>query len=276
MIRDLQDICGLPLSVDAAGRLCFGSDVVVEETRQRLLSELAPVVLEPQTCEHSREPVYTMFNGVYRRADAHRIAGSGLRYELTLIPPRLIGRELIKTHGHVHNAPPGSRVTYAEVCEVLLGTAHFFFQTLDPEGPDASMAFYIEAGPGQKVVIAPDLDHLTINAGNGPLLFADVVATGIQGVYERYRMTRGAAYYEVRDGETTTFIPNPRYRRVPPLQRMEPHRFPELGLIPDRPLYQAFVEQCSDWTFLREPDRFAAAFPDLATLSPVRVQISDS
>lgn len=266
-MHDLSTISGLPLWLDDEGRLHFGADVVVTETRERLLEELTHVALASDICQGCQDSVYTMFNGVYRRSDAERIVDSGLRYELTLIPPRMIGRELIKTHGHLHNAPPGGNITYAEICEVLVGTAHFFFQTLDPEEPAATHAFFIEAGPGDKVIIPPDLDHLTINASAGPLLFSDVVALGIQGVYDRYQKSGGAAYLEVRDDQTPVFITNPRYRRVPPLQRLTAHNYPAFDLTPNRPLYQAFIEQRGDWGFLREPERFRAAFPDLAAFA---------
>ncbi len=75
---------------------------------------------------------------------------------------------------------------YAEVCEVLAGTAHFLFQTLDVAGPDATMAFYVEAQAGDKVLVPPGFDHCTINPGPEPLLFSDVIALGVTGIYDRF------------------------------------------------------------------------------------------
>ncbi len=261
---DLSRIAGLPLSLNENGLLAFGPDVVVDEHKERSLGALAPVVLEPDVCRGSQEIAYYMYNGVYRRTDAARLAGLPLRYELTLIPPRRIGREFIKTFGHIHSLEPKSGLPWAEVCEVVLGTAHFLFQTLDPAGPSADRAFYVEAIAGQKIIIPPGVDHLTINPAPEPLLFSDVIALGVSGDYGRYRASRGAVYLEIDDGGKPCFIPNPAYRRVPPLRRLELRDYSTLALTTDEPLYTAFVRtRGENWGFLTDPSLFRSAFPDL-------------
>ena len=260
---DLSSVSGLPMALDDAGQLVLGPGVVVEETKARQLDELAQVAMDPKTCRGSDEVAYYMYNGVYLKSDAARLAGVPLRYELTLIPPRRIGREFVKTLGHRHCPEPRSGLDYAEVCEVLAGTAHFIFQTLDVAGPDASAAFYVEARAGDKVLVPPGLDHCTINPGPGPLLFSDVIALGVTGIYDRFKATRGAAYLEV-DEDGARFIPNPTYRGVPPLQRLEPAEYPSLRLTRAEPLYTAFVHSKGEgWTFLTNPALFWPTFPDL-------------
>jgi glucose-6-phosphate isomerase len=271
---DLETLSGLPLKLDGAGQLSFGLDVVVEETKARLLDELTPVAMEPETCRGSREVAYTMYNGVYRQRDAARLAGVPMRYELTLFPALRMGREFVKTLGHLHAAEPKSGIDYPEVCEVLAGTAHFFFQTLDPDGPSASAAFYVEVGPGEKLVIPPGFDHLTINPGPGPLLFSDVIALGVSGIYDRFKAAFGAAYFEIAENGQPRFVPNPAYRGVPPLEKRTPKGYPALRLTRDEPLYSAFVGTRGEkWPFLADPIRFWPAFPDLeAELSSLRRQ----
>jgi glucose-6-phosphate isomerase len=258
------------MSLDDAGQLVFDPTIVVEETRVRLLDELTPVALDQAACQGSQEIAYYMYNGVYHQNDVAHLTGALMRYELTLIPTRQIGREFIKTFGHLHNAHPQSGLTYAEVCEVLVGTAHFFLQTLDVNGPHASANFYVAVSAGEKVVIPPDYDHLTINPGPGPLLFSDVIALEVRGIYDRYRTARGAAYLEVRDetGEAQ-FIPNPNYRTVAPLQKLTLQDYPELHLTQDESLYTAFVKGgglTDRWAFLTDPGRFWSTFPDLEAI----------
>ncbi len=261
---DLQLLSGLPLSLDDAGQLVFGPDIVVEEMKVRLVDELAPVAMEPAACQGCSEVAYYMYNGVYHQDDAAWLAGVLMRYELTLIPPRCMGREFVKTLGHVHAPEPTSGIAYAEVCEVLVGVAHFLFQTLDVSGPDASLVFCVEARAGEKVIFPPGLDHLTINPGPGPLLFSDVVALGMTGIYDRFRATRGAAYLEVVEDGRPRFIPNPAYRTVAPLSKVAPKDYPGLNLTCRVPLYTAFVQgRGENWPFLTDPRRFWPTFPDL-------------
>ncbi|MDI7274339.1 MAG: glucose-6-phosphate isomerase family protein [Anaerolineae bacterium] len=265
-VLDLTGLSGFPLFLDGDGAPVYGPDVVVEERRARMLDDLAPVALEPASCHGSRAVAYYMDNGVYRRADAVRLAGLALRFEVTLIPARRLGREYVKTLGHVHSVDPQSGMTWPEICEVVVGTAHFLLQTLDPDGPSAGRAWLVEAKAGQKVILPPDLDHLTINPGPGPLLFTDVIALGVTADYERFRAARGAAYLEVEGAEGGTLVPNPAYRSVPPLERLLPREYPDLALSEGEPLYTAFVRTRGEkWAFLTDPRRFWGSFPDLAS-----------
>ena len=262
-MRDLEQICGLPIALDGE-QLDFGAGIVVEEHGIRLLEALEPVVLEPEHCRGIREAAYVMDNGVYRKTDADRLQDVPMRYELTLIPPRQIGREYIKTFGHRHHPEPRSGIDYAEVCEVLVGKAHFIFQTLDLSGPSAPSAFCIEATAGQKVVFPPGFDHCTINPGPEPVLFSDVIARGVSGDYSRFTATRGAAYLEVEEQGAPAFIPNPTYERVAPLQEITPVEYPHLRLTDEEPLYTAFVGTRGElWHFLTDPRLFWSTFPDL-------------
>jgi len=264
---DLKSLSGLPLGLDDAGQVVFGPGVVVEETKVRLFDELAPVALDPEACRGNHEVAYTMYNGVYRQGDATRLAGVPMRYELTLFPSLRMGREFVKTLGHLHSPEPRSGIDYPEVCEVLVGTAHILFQTLDVSGPSASVAFYVEAKAGEKVIIPPGLDHLTINPGPGPLLFSDVVALGVTGVYDRFKTARGAVYLEVAEDGEPRFIPNPAYRAVPPLKKVTLKDYPALHLTRDEPLYTAFMDSRGErWPFLTDPGQFWTTFPDLGAV----------
>jgi len=261
---DLSERSGLPILLDDRGLLVFDPEIVVEDHGERLLDALTPVVLEPDEARGNTDVAYYMDNGVYHRRDADRLAGVPMRYELTLIPPRRVGREYVKTFGHRHRPEPKSGLDWAEVCEVLVGTAHFVLQTLDLSGPGASVAYLVEAKAGQKVLLPPGYDHCTINPGPEPLLFSDVIARGVNGIYDRFVATRGAVYVEVVDNGQPRFIPNPTYRDVPPLVRVELKDYPALDLTTDMPLYNAFIRNRGlNWPFLNDPSQFLPMFPDL-------------
>jgi len=117
------------------------------------------------------------------------------------------------------------------------------------------------------VLMPPGFDHCTINPGPEPLLFSDVIARGVSGIYDRFVATRGAAYLEVAEGALPHFVPNPTYRRVPPLTRVELRDYPHLGLTSQVPLYTAFIEsRGQQWSFLTDPTLFYPTFPDLRAI----------
>lgn len=252
----LAELAGIEMAWADDGTLTFGDDVVVDEAFTRPLERLRSVALEPEACTPPDRVQYWMYNGTARRADRDRLLATGMRYELTLMFPRSIGRERAKTLGHLHTGPADSRLNYPEICEVLHGTAHFLFQLMDMDAHTAHWCALIEAHPGDKVIIPPNLHHLTINAGDEPLLFSDVIPLAVQGIYEPFARMRGAAYLNTLDAG---IIPNPHYKAVAPLQRLPAPVYPGL----EAPLYQVFVDNPDALAWMTHPERFAQTFPDI-------------
>jgi glucose-6-phosphate isomerase, archaeal len=187
-----------------------------------------------------------------------------VRYELTLFPSLKVGREYVKTLGHIHLPDARSGIDHPEICEVVYGRAHFIFMKLNADGTGASETFFVEVRAGEKIIIPPGYDHLTINPGPGPMLFSDVVALAVGGNYERMKAARGAAYLEVEENARPVFIPNPRHLSVPPLRQVYVKEYPAIGLTASRPLYPTFVEtRARDWEFLWQPELFRQKFPSL-------------
>lgn len=256
----LLDTAGFDVKLTEDGRLSFSSDIVVDETFSRPLSRLQSVALQPEACEPQDRVQYWMYNGIARQTDRSRLANSGMRYELTLMPPLAIGRERAKTLGHLHSFPQGSRVNYPEVCEVLTGTAYFVFQTMDTVARSSTFCSYLEAHPGDKIVIPPNLHHLTINAGDTPLLFSDVIPLDVKGIYDPLKDVHGAAYFNTVD---TGWIPNPNYQTVPELIKLGKHDYPQFGLTSDIPLFMTFTQTPEKLAWMVDPSSFARLFPDL-------------
>lgn len=242
------------------GTLTFGPDLIVDEVLSRPLSRLQPLALDPAACEPGDKIQYWMYNGIATQADHTRLAATGMRYELTLMFPDAIGRERPKTLGHLHSFPPGSALNYAEVCEVLHGTAHFVFQTMDIKTRQCHFCACVEAHPGDKVIIPPNLHHLTVNAGDEPLLFADVIPLAVTGIYNPLKDMHGAAYYYTLDG---IWMPNHHYVSEAAMERPGIMEYPDLGLTSDKPLYTLFSESSDRLEWMLHPERFQATFPDL-------------
>ncbi len=197
-----------------------------------------------------------MLNGVRQEAD-ERLEGHVLRYELTAMIGRPIDWEAAKTAGHVHVRPPGARLGYPEVVEVLHGEAGFLIQDLSisPEGPRSSRAWLVRAGAGDWVVLPPELAHVTIDLGAGPRVFSDVIDRRAVGVYSDVADAQGFAWYVGAGGELRA---NERYVETPVLEECDASDWS--GPAPG-PLYAAFGADSSTFGWLSEPDRFAEVAP---------------
>lgn len=252
---DLLGLAGLPIRIVDHGLVLDGS-LAVEETAVRRLSELAPVAEDP-TAASGDQIQYWMYNGVAAEADLPRLGPLSVRYELTALADRPIGRERPKSLGHVHVGG------FPEVCEVLAGTAGFLVQDLLP-GPRATFASLVTVRPGERIVLPPILHHATISLAGDPLVFSDVIDRRSAGEYATIAAARGLAWFIGVDG---TASPNPYYTSVPPLHRLDASDWSGAS---EGPLYRALVDDPSAFDWLGDPQLYRARFPALAArIEPV-------
>lgn len=253
---DLSSRAGIALSL-RSGVAKLGPDLLVEEVRTRRLAELASVVAEP-IGRRGRRVEYRMLNGV-READATRLHGLPLRYELTTMGGRPIGSEAAKTFGHVHIRPAGAGFGYPEVVEVVHGEAGFLIQDLrgSPDGPKSTAAWLVRARPGDWVILPPELAHVTIDLGAGPLVFSDIIDRRAIGIYSGVAMAAGFAWHVGSDGRLWR---NPHYVEVPRLIEVDAVEWsgPAVGT-----LYRMFRQDPDAFAWLSDPAMFPSVAPTL-------------
>ena len=114
---------------------------------------------------------------------------------------------------------PARPIGYPEVVEVLHGEAGFLIQDLaiDHGRPRSGHAWLVRARAGDWVVLPPDLAHVTIDLGAGPLVFSDVIDRRARGIYAGVAAAHGFGWYVAADGGLR---PNPRYAQPPQLEEV--------------------------------------------------------
>lgn len=227
--------------------------------------------------------LYYMYRGVARSEnDKQKIAAAGLRYDITIIPARMLGCEFVKTAGHEHSLVPGQTITYSEIYEVLSGQAYYLMQhynhrngrkSVQSENLPLRDVYVVKAETGDKVIIPPNYGHVTINAGQKDLVMANWVAEGFQSDYELFRQKHGACYLALahcrgliyqapgRDKSSPyktsiNWHPNKNYGPLPKLRFSQPTNFPELGLDKNKPMYDLVSGNLSFLDFLKNPQDF--------------------
>lgn len=254
MKTDLARLAGLPLGLDGTD-LYFGPGVAPVKPTIRRAGNMAAVLYNPSTVPFERV-LYYMYRGVCQAADAELIRRHGLRYDITVIPPAVIGSEYVKTAGHYHAPIPGRNKSYPEVYEVLVGEAHYLLQYLNPDAGIVEEAVLVSAGAGDKVLIPPNYGHVTINPSTEVLVMANWVANRSQSLYDPIVQHKGAVYYELQGPDGPTVIPNSHYAHVPPLLQRLPQQYHKLGLVKEIPLYQAFLINPELFRYLIQPELY--------------------
>lgn len=240
MTKALADYAGLPLTLNEEGLLEFSGDSVKVVPEERALSELSEVLL--YSGEKGPEVLYRMYRDTGLEKDRKNIQSQGLRYDVTVIYPGVIGQEYVKTLGHYHPKAPGDLFTYPEVYQVLQGEAHFLLQKggdISGEIEDFAVAAF---HPGDILIIPPFYGHATVNPKDEPLVMANWIAREFASSYDAVKLRKGLAYYEVNHKGEMTFMPNDSYSLHPKPRMIEPANLPQYGLSSGESIYKAWQD----------------------------------
>lgn len=222
---------------------------VLPEPDVRNIDDMRSVLKEPDC--RCTSPLYFMYRNLARsEKDRQWLTVKRLRYDITLIPPRTICGELVKTKGHYH--PENSAgAGYPELYEVLEGYAHYLLQK-----EDLTDIVLVDARKGDLVLIPPGYGHVTINPGNEDLLMANIVSDEFSSIYRPYEEMQGAAYYETGPD---IFEKNARYHDVPGIRKIPAKEtVKKLGIM--GPLYELVEKRWDGLSFLNEPQDYNLIF----------------
>jgi len=212
----------------------------------RRLRELEPVLYDADCLPRfdSGLPVYEVYQECCADEVRDLLRRYGLRYDVTVVPPLLLGEEYVKTLGHCR-LPSGGEGAGPEVFEVLEGEARFLIQRYG--GEELLDVSLVEAQEGDIVLVPPGSGHVMINASSRRLVVGSLISRSCVQVYDRFAERKGAAFYFLTGGR---LVRNLNYSSVPEVRvlRAEAPSFLEddLGLV------QAFLKDPGRFTFLNE------------------------
>ena len=181
----------------------------------RKLSDMKNVVKDRQWAESVEDcDLYYMYRGIDKK--------DGLRYDITIIPHKMLGAEFSKTKGHYHVGH------FQETYTVLEGSAIYLMQKLDESGNIADV-YAVKTQKGQSVIIPSGYGHVTINPlETEDLKMANWISPECKSDYSLFEKNQGACYYYVKGPASAkgygegTWVKNENYKNVPELRFEEP------------------------------------------------------
>ena len=205
----------------------------------RWLYDLRDVICDQNWLAKAKNTeLYYMYRDLFlSKADGEKLREQGVRYDLTIIPPGMLGCEYVKTIGHYHPLVPSEWVTYPEIYEILEGEALYLLQKLD-----LSDVVAVNASAGDKVLVPPGYGHVTINRSNKILKMANFVARDFSSLYGPIKERAGGAYFFTSSG----WIKNKRCPESAELRRVEAlgsAKLRSLGLIKGKEMYPLLKEK---------------------------------
>ncbi len=214
----------------------------------RTLAQMRPVLCGPVDLPDTT-PVYEMYREACKPVHRELYASKQLRYDITVVPPLMLGTEFNKTLGHYH--PPSARpgLSFPELYEVLHGTAHYLLQQPAEGFEGVQRVILVECHEGDKVLIPPNFGHVTINMGSEVLVMDNLVERNFSSVYAPYVKNKGGAYYVTEDGDKA----NRSFEDVPEL---ETYFAPDFNRMVNPDIAEPLDVDLSYGLFENDPDFF--------------------
>ncbi len=215
----------------------------------RTLSDMGEVLRKPW--DGPDRTLYYMYRQVVScESDRQWLEGTGIRYDITVIPATDVSGEPAKTFGHYHPVNPAG-VSYPEVYEVLEGRAVYLLQHHALE-----RFICIMAKRGDIVMIPPGYGHVTVNPSKTrQLIMANLVSDLFSSEYGPFRTLHGAAYYFLSNG---TLEINEGYPVHPRLEHLTSHAVTPRS-VAHTSLYEQVSARC-DMGYLNYPEHYRGLF----------------
>lgn len=197
--------------------------------------------------------LYYIYRNVSLLKDSRIFKLEGIRYDLTLIFPNNIGREVIHTIGHFHKKSRDG-ITYPEIYQVIRGQAIFILQS-----KDARKFYYVLTKTNDKIIIPPGFGHITVNKSNSPLIIANLF-TNKKNVsdYSVFKKHHGPKYYPIQTNKNIKFEKNRNYNTKIGCKAIKiipkiPNKFIERK---SNTIYEDFIKNPHSFEFLTKPRKF--------------------
>lgn len=169
----------------------------------RFLEDMKKVLYDQEWAKNaSNFELYYMDRGLERKGE--------LRYDITTIPPRMLGKEFVKTKGHEHIGK------YGEGYMVLEGEAIYLMQKYKEN--QVQDIYAVKAKKGDVIIIPPYYGHVSINPSKETLKMANWVSEQCKSCYDLFTEKQGACYYYTKSG----WIKNNKYKNIPELRFENP------------------------------------------------------
>ena len=169
----------------------------------RTLKDMGTVLYDKEwqkTADPDTE-LYYMYRGLKEK--------NNFRYDITVIFPKMLGREFNKTKGHQHNE-------YGEVYIILEGEAIFLLQKTNNQNVEDVYA--VKGKKDDICVIPPGFAHFTINPSQTELKLANWLDKKCENDYQGIQEKQGACYFYTQSG----WVKNETYQNIPPLRFKPP------------------------------------------------------
>ena len=225
---------------------CFGPSV-----ENRRLENIRGSLANPQ-CS-GPDVVYSIAMDVGKRIHKETLEKLHILFGAVVYATGRLGREPIRSQGHIHKVSPKSGWSTPEVYEIWNGEAVIYMQETAKDDPGRCFAVY--AKPGEVVIVPPGWAHATISANSEiPLIFGAWCDRAYGFEYEDVKKHKGLAWFPIiGEDNKINWIHNNMYQKSNLICKM-PNEYPDLGIRKGEPIYTTFEKNPETFLYVPEPE----------------------
>lgn len=251
----------LPIDLDEQRfRLAFGSGLFAPEQEVRTLDAVRDSLLDPAAPGPEELYVIAMDVGL----DEHRrlLEEAGYLFGVVAYAAGRVGREPVRSQGHVHKPSPHNGWSPPELFEIWKGEAIVYMQ--ESVADDPGRCFAVRLRVGDSLLCPPGWGHMVVNADPAePMMFGALCDRNYAGFdYEGVRAHKGLAFFPLfRENGEILWQRNERYD-ASELVEKEPRSRWYSEAQRQRGIYAAAVEAPELFRPLAHPEEFADLWRD--------------
>ncbi len=229
----------------------YGAGVFGPEVECRRLDAIRKSLRDPNV--DGPDPVYTIAMDVGKNEHRSLLEKLHLLYGVVTYAAGRLGREPVRSQGHIHVVSPCSGWSTPEVYEIWSGRAVIYMQEYAEDQPGRCFAVY--AGPGDVVIVPPAWAHATISADpTVPLTFGAWCDRAYGFDYTGVRAHGGVAWFPLLEEDgSLQWERNPKYAESELICKA-PRHYAEFGLVKGTPIYTLFEQDPQAFCFVPHPE----------------------
>jgi glucose-6-phosphate isomerase len=264
---------GLNIRIDERGLgFNFGPGIFGPAIEYRKLDAIRASLRDPNC--NGPDPVYAIAMDVGKAEHLEELKNRMLLYGLVTYAAGRLGREPVRSQGHVHRVAAHSGWSPPEIYEIWAGRAVVYMQEFAADDP--GRCFAITAGPGDVVVVPPRWAHATLSASQDvPLTFGAWCDRDYGFEYNEVRARQGLAWYALLNHRSELeWRSNLRYISRG-LIIGPPSDYRDLALKKGVPIYTQFEKNPEAVQWVSEPARMLDVWADFIPCSSSAKKLSD-
>lgn len=228
----------------------YGSDVFGPQVENRYLKDIRKSLSDP-LCDGPKI-VYSIAMDVGKAKHKELLEQMHLLYGVVTYAAGRLGKEPIRSQGHIHWVSKYSGWSTPEVYEIWEGEAIIYMQEYAEDNPGRCFAVYAKAG--DVVIVPPYWAHATISANpEHPLTFGAWCDREYGFEYDGVRSHKGIAWFPLfdKDGKIE-WQANPCYQPSELICKA-PADHPELGIVKGEAIYRTFERAPETFLYVPKP-----------------------